>query len=109
MKKVMKIARYSERRNIGRNYEAWEKERKMSGVVRQKMVRVCVEVRSGTARFRVGVQAEGIRRALSLVGARYPHGETRVVFPIEPEDFFVSEPSATAGMVGHEQVHARAA
>jgi hypothetical protein len=46
-------------------YEAWEKERKMSGVVGQKLVRVCVEVQSDTARFRVGVQAEGIRRALS--------------------------------------------
>jgi hypothetical protein len=81
----------------------------MTKVVGEKMVRVCVEVQSGTARFRVEVQAEGIRRALSLLGARYPHGETRVVFPIEPQDFFVSEPSATAAMVGHEQVHARAA
>ena len=96
-------------RNIERKYEAWEKERKMSEVVAQKLVKVCVEVQSGMARFRVGVQAESIRRALGLVGARYPHGETRVVFPIEPEDFFVSEPSATAGMVGHEQVRARAA
>ena len=96
-------------RNIERKYEAWEKERKMSEVVAQKLVKVCVEVQSGMARFRVGVQAEGIRRALGLVGARYPHTETTVVFPIDPEDFFVSEPSATAAMVGHEQLHARAA
>ena len=96
-------------RNIERKSEAWEKERKMSAVVAQKMVKICVEVQSGTAHFRVGVQAEGIRRALSLLGARYPHTETRVVFPIEPEGFFVSEPSATVRMVGHEQVHARAA
>jgi hypothetical protein len=39
----------------------------------------------------------------------YPNAEVRVVFRIEPEDFFVSEPSATAAMVGHEQLHARAA
>jgi hypothetical protein len=47
------------------------------------MVKVSVEVRSGTGRFRVGVQAESIRRALSVVGARYPTSEVRVIFPIE--------------------------
>jgi hypothetical protein len=81
----------------------------MSKVVREKMVRVCVEVQSGTARFRVGVQAEGIRRALSLLGARYPHGETRVVFPIEPEDFFVKEPAAREEIVSVERAEGMAA
>ena len=51
----------------------------------QKMVKVSVEVRSGTARFGVGVQARSTRKALSMVGGRYPQGEVRVVFPIEPE------------------------
>ena len=54
------------------------------------MVEVSVDVRKGTARFRVGVRAESIRRALSAVGARYPTSEVRVEFPIEPEGFFVS-------------------
>jgi hypothetical protein len=57
----------------------------------QQMVRISVEVRSGTARFRVGVQAQSIRKALSVVGGRYPHGVVEVVFPIEPEGFFVHQ------------------
>ena len=55
----------------------------------QEMVRISVEVRSGTARFRVGVQAQSIREALSVVGERYPGGVVEVVFPIEPEGSFV--------------------
>ncbi len=53
------------------------------------MIKISVEVRSGPAHFRAGVWAESIEQALSLVKARYPGGETRVVFPIEPEAFFV--------------------
>jgi hypothetical protein len=47
----------------------------------QKMVRVTVEIRSGAARFRVGVQAQSIRKALSMVAGRYPQGVVRVAFP----------------------------
>jgi hypothetical protein len=75
----------------------------------QKMVRVSVEVRSGTARFHVGVQAQSIRRALNMVGGRYPGSEVRVAFPIEPDGFFVREPSALVGIVGSEQIHQEAA
>ena len=57
----------------------------------KKMVRISVEVRSGTARFRVGVQAPSIREALSVVAGRYPRGVVGVAFPIEPEEFFVHE------------------
>jgi len=73
------------------------------------MVKVSVEVRKGTARFRVGVQAESIRRALRMVGGRYPHGEVRLVFPIEPEGFFVREPTAVAEMIGIEEIRKEAA
>ncbi len=73
------------------------------------MVKVSVEVRNGTARFRVGVQTESIRRALGMVGGRYPHGEVRLVFPIVPEGFFVREPTAVAGMVGTEETRREAA
>ena len=69
--------------------------------MKQQTVRISVEVRSGKARFRVGVQAESIKRALSMVKGRYPRGVVRVLFPIEPEGFFVSESSATAGVDGH--------
>jgi hypothetical protein len=63
------------------------------------MVKVSVEVRSGTARFRVAVQAESIQRALSLVGASYPGRSRRVEFPIAPEGFFVEGPVTRAGMI----------
>ena len=67
------------------------------------MVKVCVEVRSGAARFRVAVRAESIRRALSLVRERYPKGEAEVKFPIDPEGFFVEDPTASrAGLIGVE-------
>jgi hypothetical protein len=63
-----------------------------------KTVRISVEVRSGTARFRVGVQAESIKKALSMVGGMYPRGVVRVAFPIERGGHFV-----------HDQIHEAAA
>ena len=74
-----------------------------------RMIRVSVEIRSGTARFRVSVQAQSIRRALGLVGGRYPHGEVRVVFPAEPGSFFAREPMALAGTAGSEAPYRTAA
>ena len=59
------------------------------------MIKVSVEVRKGTARFRVGVQTESISRALSVVGARFPTSEVRVEFPIDPDGFFVNGSSPT--------------
>jgi hypothetical protein len=53
------------------------------------MIRVSVEICRGATRFRAEVWAESIGRALSLVMARYPGSEARVVFPIEPDAFFV--------------------
>ena len=70
----------------------------------QKMVRISVEVRSGTARFRVGVQAQSIRKALSMVAGSYPRAVVRVAFPIEPEGFFVHGPSGPARLIGDEQI-----
>jgi hypothetical protein len=75
----------------------------------QKMAKVSVEVQSGAARFRVGVQARSIREALSLVGSRFPQRDVKVVFPIELEGFLAGEPSALAGMAGSERVLAQAA
>jgi hypothetical protein len=65
------------------------------------MVKVSVEVRNRATHFRVGVRAKSIRRALDVVGARYPQGEIRVEFPIEPDGFFVRG-SAGAEMVEPE-------
>ena len=52
------------------------------------MIRVSVEVSSGMTRFRATVWAQSIERALSAVKVRYPGGEARVIFPIEPEAYF---------------------
>jgi hypothetical protein len=76
---------------------------------KRQMVKVSAEVRSGAARFRVGVQATNILEALSLVGGKYPHREVRVAFPIESERFFVQEPPGLAGIVGTEHTHQEAA
>jgi hypothetical protein len=67
------------------------------------MIRVAVEVHSGAARFRAAVWAESIERALSLVKDHYPGGEAKVVFPIEPEAFFVD-----GGVAACEVVHLEA-
>jgi hypothetical protein len=55
------------------------------------MVKVSVEVRNGAARFGVAVQADSIRRAVSLVGERYPGRDVRVKSPTNPEGFFVGD------------------
>ena len=55
----------------------------------EKMVRISVEVRSGTARFRVGVQAPSIRKALEHGREELPAGRGRSRLPQEPEGFFV--------------------
>jgi len=55
------------------------------------MIRISIEVRSGTARFKVSVQAESIERALEMA-RRYNSGKKcKVVFPIDSEGFFVED------------------
>jgi hypothetical protein len=54
------------------------------------MIRISVQV-SGTARFRVVVQAESIERALESVVRQYPGKVCEVTFPIDPETFFVED------------------
>ena len=49
------------------------------------MVQVRLEVRTGTARFRVSVRAQSTQMAVSLADARYPGGEVRVLRPAEPD------------------------
>ncbi len=66
------------------------------------MVKVSIEVRKGAARFSVAVRADSIGRAVSLVTERYPKGDVRVRFPIDPEQFFAEATAAPAGTVGVE-------
>jgi hypothetical protein len=53
-----------------------------------EMVRISVRVSSGSARFRVMVQAETIERALEIARRHNPAAECQVSFPIDPESFF---------------------
>ncbi len=66
------------------------------------MVRILVQVTSGATRFRVAVQAESIRRALEIVQGQNPGRDVGVVFPIDPEMFFVGDRGALSRTVGQE-------
>jgi hypothetical protein len=55
------------------------------------MIRVVIEVSDGSALHKIAVRAESIRQALHLASERFPLGYAKVIFPIEPETFFVRE------------------
>jgi hypothetical protein len=59
------------------------------------MIMISVQVSSGTARFRVMVQAESIERALEIVTRQNPSKECELKFPIDPETYFVEDSVAT--------------
>jgi hypothetical protein len=58
------------------------------GESRDTLIQVVIEVRSGTASFRVSVRAQSIQQAISLVRGNYPGAEASLVLPVEPEAFF---------------------
>jgi hypothetical protein len=67
---------------------------------RQRMIKISIEVKSGAARFKVASQAESIEEALEIA-KRYNSGkECKVVFPIDPEGFFVGDDLGRGGVVG---------
>ncbi len=57
------------------------------------MIKVSMEVREGGALSRATVQAESIREAVSITRRRYPGRDVQVIFPIDPEDFFMEGPA----------------
>ncbi len=59
------------------------------------MIRISVQVSSGTTRFRVAIQAESIEQALEIAARQNPGKECEVTFPIAPESFFVEDSVAT--------------
>ncbi len=59
------------------------------------MVRVTVEVREGALTYRVRIIAPSIERALEIAGAGKAGRRVRLLFPIDPEAFFVSAGSGT--------------
>ena len=54
------------------------------------MIRVTVEICEGSITRRARFTASSIERALELAGGGKPGRRVRLVFPIEPEAFFVS-------------------
>jgi hypothetical protein len=66
-----------------------------------KMRRISVEVSSGTARFRVSIQAKTIERALELAHRQNSGKEYKIIFPMDPQAFSVREESvARVGALG---------
>jgi hypothetical protein len=57
------------------------------------MIRVSMEVREETALSRATVQAESISEAVNITRRRYPGRDVRVIFPIDPETFFIDDPA----------------
>jgi hypothetical protein len=57
------------------------------------MIRVCIEVDRGAARSTLSVRAESIVRALEVAGEQNPGCILSVVFPLDPDTFFVRDAS----------------
>jgi hypothetical protein len=58
---------------------------------RRGVIQVSVEVGGDSGRFSASVRAETIEQAVSLASTRYAGSEVRVLFPIDPESFFVGD------------------
>jgi hypothetical protein len=56
-----------------------------------KMIRVTVEIREGALKYRTRVSAPSVEQALKIVGGGKPGRRVRLIFPIEPEAFFVTD------------------
>ena len=53
------------------------------------MIKIAIEVRSSAARYKVALLAESIEAALEMANRYNPGKECKVVFPIDPQSFFV--------------------
>ena len=67
---------------------------------KMRMIKIAIEVKSGTATFKVAMQAESIQGALEIVKRYHAGRECEVVFPIDPGGFFVEDDPGRGGMVG---------
>lgn len=56
---------------------------------------VTVEVHTAATSWRTRITAPSIARALQLAGAGKPGRQARVIFPIDPEEFFAGTGSET--------------
>jgi hypothetical protein len=64
------------------------------------MIKISIEVRSSAARFKVALLAESIEEALEIAKRRNSGKECKVVFPIDPEVFFVEDDLGRGRVVG---------
>jgi len=64
------------------------------------MIKIAIEVRSSAARFKVALVAESIEGALEMAKRYNPGKECEVVFPIDPEGFFVENELGRGRVVG---------
>ena len=70
------------------------------------MIRITVDIDSGTARYRVAVQAGSVRRALEIAERLNPGGEARVVLPEDSGAFSAEDSVTAAGRVGRARLAA---
>ena len=61
-------------------------------------MKVSVEVKRGAMSRRLSVTAHSIDRALKLAGGSLPVATARVIFPIDPEEFFQEGLNPTEGI-----------
>ena len=59
------------------------------------MICVSVEVREGELTYRAQVTTSSIERALEIMGEEKPGRRVRLLFPIDPESYFVPALSGT--------------
>ena len=65
------------------------------------MIRVFVEVTGVAAPLRVEVRAEGIGQAVATIEELHPDRTVQVVFPIDPEEFFIED--SQDARAGHDR------
>jgi hypothetical protein len=65
------------------------------------VIRVFVEVTGGAAPLRVEVRAESIGRAVATIEEFHPGRTVHVVFPIDPQEFFVED--SQDARTGHDR------
>jgi hypothetical protein len=59
------------------------------------MIKVSLEVTDGATTRRVRITAQSIARAIAMAGGEVPGRTVRVLFPIEPKEFFAGQAPAT--------------
>jgi hypothetical protein len=69
--------------------------RRSEGKGNTKMICVTAEIREGALTHRARVIAPSVERALKIAGGGKPGRRVRLLFPIDPEAFFVSAASGS--------------